>query len=367
MNVIRTWIAVTREAAATAWAQPVASLVTIVMIAGMCAAVVLTTGRTVGAEQAVLGSIDAEGTRSIIIRAEPAAGLDPTVLSRINRIDGVQWVGAFGQATDVTNAAFSGATRVPVRAVWGDDFDQLGLPDIPAVPDSSVWASGTALEVLGMPDAVGGAVTGDGDDYAIVGPLTTPDYLRFLEPLAVAPQSGDTGQVVVLVVLAATPELVAPVSDAALSVLAVDDLTLITLSTSENFAELRALVEGQLGTFGRSLIVLIFGLTAILVAVILYGLVMLRRKDFGRRRALGASRGLIIGLLLTQTGILALIGAIIGSTTAGIALATTGDPLPGGQYFIAVSVLAAAVGITAALLPAIAAARRDPLKELRVP
>ena len=64
------WMAVVREALATSWAQPVASVVTIVMVAGMCATVLLTTGRTVGAEQAVISSIDSAGTRSIIVRAE---------------------------------------------------------------------------------------------------------------------------------------------------------------------------------------------------------------------------------------------------------------------------------------------------------
>lgn len=231
----------------------------------------------------------------------------------------------------------------------------------------SVWASPTALDALGMPDGVGGAITGEGQDFAVVGALSAPDYLTFLEPLATAPQDQDTGTVSVLVVVAERPDLVAPVSEALLSVLAVEDPTRIALTTSENFAELRSLVEGQLGTFGRNLVALIFGLTAVLVAAIHYGLVMLRRKDFGRRRALGATRGLIIGLLLTQTALLALLGATLGSTAAAIALVAAGDPLPGPQYFAAVAVLAVGVGITAAVLPAVAAARRDPLTELRVP
>lgn len=367
MTTLRRWLAILREAVATGWAQPVASIVTIVMIAGMCTAVLLTSGRTVGAEQAVLGSIDAEGTRSIVIRADPTAGLDPTVLDRIEQIQGIQWAGAFGPAVDIANTAFPDATRVPVRLAWSDDFQRLGLPATSPIPGSSVWASTTALGSLGMPDRIGGATTEDGRDFAILGSLTTPDYLAFLEPLAIAPQTEMIGEVSVLVVVATRPDLVTSVSDAVLSVIAVDDPTLITLSTSENFAELRALVQGQLGSFGRNLVILIFGLTAALVAAILYGLVMLRRKDFGRRRALGASRSLIIGLLLTQTGILALIGATIGSTAAAITLSTTGDPLPGLYYFAAVSIFAAAIGVAAAVVPAIAAARRDPLRELRVP
>ncbi|TFD56754.1 lipoprotein ABC transporter permease [Cryobacterium suzukii] len=368
MTALGRWAAVVREALATAWAQPVASIVTIVMVAGMCATVLLTTGRTVGAEQAVLGSIDSEGTRSIVIRAEPDAGLDATVLERLAHIDGIQWAGAFGGPQDVTNIQFPGATKIPLRLVWSSQLEHLGITSLPPVADASVWASPSALAGLGMPDAVGGVVDGSGIDFAVTGRLTTPDFLAFLEPLAIAPQTADTrGIVSVLVIIADRPDLVAPVSEAAQSVLGVTDPTKVTLTTSENLAALRGMVEGQLDSFGRSLVIVIFGLTAVLVAAILYGLVMLRRKDFGRRRALGASQTLIIVLLLTQTGALALVGATIGSIAASIGLTASGDPLPGWDFVGAVALLSTTIGVIAALVPALAAARRDPLKELRVP
>ncbi len=361
--------AVCREALATSWAQPVASVVTIVMVAGMCAAVLLTTGRTVGAEQAVLSSIDSEGTRSIVIRAEADAGLDIQVLDRVANIDGIQWVAAFGPAQDITNVALTGATKVPLRLAWGTGLDSLGISAASPVENRSVWASDSAIADLGLIDGIGGVVTGAGADFAVVGTLLpTPDYLEFLEPLAIAPQiSAATGTVSALVVIADRPDLVAPVARAVQSVLAVSDPTKVTLSTSENLATLRGLIQGQLGLFGRNLVVVIFGLTAALVAVILYGLVMLRRKDFGRRRALGASQGLIVALLLTQTGVLSLVGACIGSLTASLGLIIAGDPLPAASFFVGIGILATTIGVVAALAPALAAARRDPLKELRVP
>ena len=170
-----------------------------------------------------------------------------------------------------------------------------------------------------------------------------------------------------LVIIADRPDLVAPVAEAVRSVLVVTDPAKITLTTSENLAALRRLVEGQLDSFGRSLDIVVFALTGVLVAAILYGLVMLRRKDFGRRRALGASQALIIALLLTQTGVLALVGATIGGVAASIGLMASGDPFPGWDFVGAVAILSTTIGVIAALLPALAAARRDPLKELRVP
>ncbi|RFA17795.1 lipoprotein ABC transporter permease [Subtercola boreus] len=340
------------------------------MVAGMCATVLLTTGRTVGAEQTVIGSIDSAGTRSIVIHAEPGAGLKADVLNRIATVDGIEWAGAFSTAVDFTNVSIPDGTKVPVRLAWGANLSSLGITPDPALPNGTAWASPLALTQLGMPDKFGGIASTAGTNYPVVGVLRTPDYLTMLEPLVVIPESPDTHvdqEVSVLVVIASRPDLVAPVTQAVQSILAVDDPTKVTITTSEELATLRSLVQGQLGSFGNNLVLVIFALTAVLVAAILYGLVMLRRKDFGRRRALGATRGLIILLLLMQMAILSVIGTLLGTGLSIISLRITNDPLPSFSFLLALAILAVAVGIVAALLPAVAASRRDPLKELRVP
>lgn len=360
---------IVREAIATAWSQPVASAVSVVIVAGMVASVLLTTGRTVGSEQAVLGSIDSAGTRSIIVRAEASAGLDSTVLERVSNIDGVHWIGALGPAMDVTNADIPGGTLVPARYLWTPDVGDLGVPQVSPIEDESAWASARALEQLGMVDSAGGIETVAGEGFSVVGQIATPDYLSFLEPLVIVPQ-GDAAEarpIAILVIIAERPDLVAPLAKVVSSVLAVDDPTKVTISTSERLATLRALIEGQLGSFGRALVLLIFGVSALLVAAILYGLVMMRRKDFGRRRALGASQGFIVLLLIIQIAALSLFGSIVGSLVALIVLLGSGDPLPGPDFVFAIVLLALSVSIVAALLPALAAARREPIAELRVP
>lgn len=368
MNWIRRLGALAREATVSAVASPVASLTTVVIVAGMCATVLLTTGRTVGAEQAVLGSVDAAGTRSIVVRADPAAGLDSTVLARLARVDGIQWAAGFGPAFDVTNAAIGDAVKVPARLAWGEQFEALGMPSSAPATGASAWASDLALTQLGMADHVGAIHTADGASMTVAGRLTAPDWLTFLQPIVLLPQAAaEPGAVTVLVVIAERPDLVTPVSRVVQSLLAVDDPTKVTITTSETLAQLRAVIQGQLGSFGRGLVLLVLTVSGALVAAILTGLVTLRRKDFGRRRALGASRGLIVTLLLTQTAILAALGAALGITTASIALAATGDPLPGLAFSTAIGVLALITALAAAALPAAIAARRDPIKELRVP
>lgn len=361
--------ALSREAIASAWSQPVASIVTVLMIAGMIVAVMLTTGRTVGAEQQVLGSIDSTGTRSIVVRGETGAGLTADVLDRIAGVEGIEWSAAFSSATDATNTAIPGGTRTPVRLAYGAHLERLGIPVHSPVPGGLAYASTQALDQLGLPDAAGSVTTTDGTSYGIGGEIDTPDFLTGFQPLVVVPQPEALGSetVNVLIVIAARPDLVAPVSDAVLSVLAVDDPTKVTVQTSEALAQLRGLIEGQLGSFARGLVLVMLALTGTLVAVILYGLVMMRRKDFGRRRALGATRAVIIELLLIQTALLALAGVLIGSMIAAITLIASADPLPGLDFFSAVGVLAVTTALLAALVPAVAASRREPIKELRVP
>lgn len=360
---------VLREAWASARSQPVASAITVLVVVGMTLTVMLTTGRTVGAEQRILGSFDDVGTRTIQVRADASAGLTVDVLERIANVDGIEWAAAFSSAEDATNTTIMDGIRVPVRYAYGGDLSRLGIPAHSALPGQLAYASPAALERLGLPDTAGSITTTHGEVYAVAGRIETPDFLRDFEPIVVVPQPNRNGDepVSVLVVIAERPDLVGPVSDAVLSVLAVDDPTKVAVQTSEALAQLRAIVQSQLGTFSRGLVLVTLAVTGLLVAIILYGLVMMRRKDFGRRRALGATKSLIVALLLTQTALLATGGAIIGLVAATVALVATGDPLPDAAFGCALFVLTLATAVTAALIPALVASRREPIRELRVP
>lgn len=359
---------VTREAVASARSQPVVSIVTVFMVAGMILAVMLTTGRTVGAEQQVLSSIDDVGTRTITIRAETTAGVTTDVLGRIAGIEGIEWAVAFSSATDVTNTLVPDGTRVPTRQAFGADVERLGIPSTQPSGEDSVYASQQALDHLGLVDVAGAVTTTAGASYPVMGRISTPDFLIDLEPLVLTTSASTTPPepVNVVVVIADKPDLVAPVAAAVLSVLAPDDATQVAVETSQTLAELRGLIQDQLGSFSRGMVIAMLALTGTLVAVMLFGLVLMRRKDYGRRRALGATRSLIVALILTQTALLALVGIAVGVIIATGALYATGDPLPGVEFTTALAVLSLATALIAALLPALYASRRDPIRELRV-
>lgn len=365
---MRRLLIVTREAVASARSQPVFSIVTILMVAGMVLAVMLTTGRTVGAEQQVLSSIDDVGTRTIAIRAETSAGVTTDVLGRIADIEGIEWAVAFSSATDVTNALIPDGSRVPMRQAFGVDVERLGIPRMPPNGEGSVYASQQALDHLGLVDVAGAVATTAGVSYAVMGRVNTPEFLIEFEPLILATHPGATqGEPVnVLVIIADRPDLVAPVAAAVLSVLAPDDSTQVSVETSKTLAQLRGLIQDQLSNFSRGMVIAMLALTGTLVAVMLYGLVLMRRKDYGRRRALGATRRLIVTLILFQTASLALVGVALGVTIATGALYATHDPLPGVEFTTALVVLSLATALIAALLPAVYASRREPIRELRV-
>lgn len=361
--------AVARESLTIASTEPVGTALTVLVTAALCLAVLLTTGRTVGSEQRVLSTIDASGTRSIVVRAEPGAMLDSTVVERLMNLASVEWVGAFGPAVDMHNSGTPAATNVAVRTLYTPEPGLLGIP--PEHRDQAgIIGSELALQLLGLPDAAGAVRGTDGVDASVTGRLAVPDFLAFLEPLAVRPQAIPTGHgepVAIVVVLADDPRSVGALTEGVTASLAVADSTQVSVTTSESLATLRTLIQGQLGGFGRALVLAVFCLLTVLVAALMYGLVMIRRKDYGRRRALGATRGLIVSLVVVRTLATSLAGAVLGSAVALGVLRAGDDPAPTFQFVSAVAVLAISSAVLGALPPAIAASRRDPLVELRVP
>ena len=118
-----------------------------------------------------------------------------------------------------------------------------------------------------------------------------------------------------------------------------------------------------------------FAVVALVLATVgLYGsiayTVSQRTREIGIRIALGASYQSVIGLVLGDGVRLALIGLVIGAGAAVAAsrtlssllyAVTAGDP----ATFVAISILVAAVALTASYLPARRAARVDPVDALR--
>ncbi|MBF4562621.1 lipoprotein ABC transporter permease [Microbacterium sp. VKM Ac-2870] len=357
-----------REAAAAARSQPVASALTVLVVAAMLVTVMLTTGKTVAAEQKVLASIDDVGTRAIQILSDDAAGVTSDVLDRMENIDGIEWAGAFSSAIDATNLATPDGTRVPVRYVFTHDLARLGIANPPTLEEPTGYATSEALTQFGLVDGSGAIRLTSGVTATVSGRISAPAFLAGFEPLTLIPAPLTSPHVVnAIVVIAKEPQLVAPLSSAVMSVLAADDPSKVTVQTSATLAQLRSLIQAQLASSSRVLVLAVLAVATVLIGVILYGLVMMRRKDFGRRRALGATRSFIVALLMGQTALLSAIGVALGLGISTLIAIISGDPLPGIEFTLATSVLALAAAVAAAIFPAAVASTREPIRELRVP
>lgn len=360
------FLAVIREAYLTSIHQPVSLILSIVIIAGMCLTVLLTSGKAAGAQQAILGSFDAAGGRVITIQSNQPDSLNTSAIDRITRLETVEWVGALGPATDMHNAAIDGGTSVPVRKIFTHDFQRLGLKQ---PMNKTAYASPKALQQLGMSDSKTGGVVGDFEMTATIGgEFTPPQFLSSLEPLVLQPsQNTDSAPVSVVLVIVKNISAVDITVKLIPALLGGGDLSAYQVSSSTDLQQLQSQISNQLGIFGNGLVIAAFALSSLLVSIIQFSIVMIYRKDFGRRRALGATKALVTGLVASQAAIAGIGGIFIGSTVAAIAILFSGDPLPDLSYFASLAILAVTCSLLGSLFPAMLAARRDPLTELRVP
>jgi len=350
-------------------ARPVSSVVTGLIVAGVCGVILSTTGQSVQAETQVLAQIDAAGTRSIVITdTNGAAGIGPDAVDRVGRLSGVSWAVGFGPAVDVHAAGIPGGNPAAARAVYGA---------LPAEVTTSGWdqTPGTVLvgpyaqESLGLKIPAGGVVTNDNVDYAVVGSFSAVDPLAILNRslIAAADPSNPDPTLRVIYVLTDRPEDVAPVAAAVLGVVDAADPTAVGIQTSQAIVEIRKAVQGELGRYSRRLVTVILIVGLVLVGLNVYGTVTTTRRDYGRRRALGASRPDIITLVTTQTLTIGAVGAVAGSVVGDIVIWRLTHSTPNLTFTAAIATLAILTAGAAAIPPAVIAARRDPVSILRIP
>jgi putative ABC transport system permease protein len=150
-------------------------------------------------------------------------------------------------------------------------------------------------------------------------------------------------------------------------VLHADDRSRVRIQTPASLVELRGIVEAELSSNSRQLLLVVLGIGLVVVMVTQAGAVAQRRRDFGRRRALGATRSAVTVLVIVQTISSAFVGVVLGSVAGVVAiLMSTGSPPP-FDFVTALAILALLSAVLAAVPPGIGAAFRDPVRILRVP
>lgn len=360
--------AVIREAAAAARSQIVISALLMMLIAGTVIAIAGTAGQAAAAQRQVLNVIDREDTRTITVRARLDADLRADLVTQVSGFSGVEWVVGLGPAQDGYNANGVGRRAVGVRRVYSSSLDPLRLSHKSPIHDAA-YVDEAAKDLLGLADSVGAVNVGAGlMSYPVVGAVNPPATVTRGEAVVFVPSSAtNVAPLVGLTVQADSPDRVAPLLRAITTVVVSRDPSQVTIESSSRVAALRASIEEDLARFGRGLLLLILAASAALTALILAALVQLRRRDFGRRRALGATRGMVIGLLLTQVVLLVALGEALGIAIVVLTSTVRGADLPGWDFFLSTGYLILFTAVLAAIVPAVFASRRDPLKELRTP
>lgn len=359
------------EGLAIARSQPVASSMVAVVVGAVCAAILGSTGQSAAAETAVLRTIDQAGARTVVVRDPTGrAAIDPRTVHALAGLDGVTWVLGLEGPVDVENIALEGAgAPVPSRVYHGTLPSAIRFSH--QAPQSGQAIAGHAAlnDLRASEPALG--VSSDAGVVPVIGGFTASSPLDFLNgTVLVAPGLGapDTdarrlSEIVVMVesigeveriVRAAPPLVRAQTAEYA-------------IESPQQLIELRGVVASDLGAAARRLLLLILGVGLLLIGVTLVGAVSQRRRDFGRRRALGASRSTVVSLVMIQTFFSAVPGAGLGTMVGLLVVNQLAGSLPSASFTAGVVTLTILTSLAGSLPPAVLAAFRDPVRILRVP
>lgn len=355
------------EAARTARAQRVSSLMVAVLCAAICAVTLLTVGRTAAAEEQLLSRLDDAGSRLLVVTDDRDAGLvTPAVIQVLAGLDTIERVVGVDAPGDVTNSVIGeGGERVPAWRISGELAAAVTLTAGRWPQAGEALVAEAAQPTVGFSQPAGAVTDTHGREYPVVGSYVARSPFEQFDAGLVLAGDGATPARSVHVVVSSV-DAVRVTEPLVVTTLAPPDLGEITIQSPTGLADLQQVLGGDLGDYGRGLLLLTLGGGAVLVAVVVLAEVLLRRRDLGRRRALGASQWGLVGLVVTRTVAAAVPGALFGAVGGAVAAAIWAQ-LPPLGFTCAVTVLTGLVSGIAAIPPALLAATRDPVGVLRTP
>ncbi|MDR0481860.1 MAG: hypothetical protein LBH13_01665 [Cellulomonadaceae bacterium] len=361
---------VLRDAWDNARAQTATTITLILVLATVCFAIVVTTGQSAAAEARVIEQIDGAGTRLIALSDDGgSAGILPQAPAAVAALSDVSWAFGLGEARDVTNPILSDG-RAAARALIGDMPPDVTLTQgrFPLHGEAMVGIDAAQDLHCGRGLCTVQDVNSAVDPVGVVGVFQAHGPLEHLNGTVLV-ASDPTGDSALRYVYAMATNVA--VVDRLEAVLAsstpADNPAALTVETPAGAIALRDVIAGRLGAASRQLMGVVMGVGAVMIAVTMFATTISRRRDIGRRRALGATRSTLIAGMLLQTALSSCAGAIIGTTAGLIVLQETTASLPSPRFVIAVTGLALLLALVATTPIATHAANRDPLRILRVP
>lgn len=350
------------------------SVILVLLLAGAAAFTVLTAGRTAATQAAVLAKIDSAALRTVTLVGSSPVGFDASLVADVAAYPFISEVVGLGPVADYTVAQLPQGTRIPGRVLYlPRTASSHLLPQGEGLPQSAFAGPGT-LAALGVQTAQATlARVADGDELLVLETRPLPTALAGFGPQVLVPQeiapdaAGRNKQRLgILLVTAARVQDVEPLLGLLRGYVA-DLGGAVQVQPPADMAQLQDAIAGELVAGNRAVLLGTFAACALTTSIVVWAVVLLRRRDYGRRRALGATQRLIIGLTLAQVVVLAAAAGTLGTWGAALGLLLARAPVPPVDFLLAVPLALCVLTAAAALLPAAWAAKRDPLTELRTP
>lgn len=347
----------------SAVSQPVLSVIVAVIAMAVVGVTLATAGRAVSTERAVLARFDTVDLTVIqVLDDEGDAGLDADDVARVQRLTSVEWALGVGPVVDVRAAGLRG-DPVPSRVITGtSDLLHIGAPS-----PGQAYVAAASQAALGLAVASGAVETTNGTQIAVVGSFEPAGPLVELAGSVVVPDPTYTGPLRRLYLQVTDPEDVISVAAAVGHAVGDRDGNRPRVEVADDVALIRSAVRGELGGASRAIVLQALAAGLVLGAITIFAGVQARRRDFGRRRALGATRGQLAGLVVLQMLLVAVPGAALGAVAGSVVAQRLSGTWPGWSYPLAVALLTVLAVASSALPPAVMAAFRDPVAAIRVP
>jgi putative ABC transport system permease protein len=359
-------LALLRESCVSALAARVPTVLILLVTAAMTFAAAATSGRSAALQDQLDRRVQDAGARVITVGDLGDDGfLTETAIETVAALSSVESAAAVTSAATVTNRSLGwGGPTVSAWGLVGADFADivdLRLGRWPQPGEAIV--SIKAAQVLRMDSASGAVITRDQQTYTVVGGFAAEGPFDWLnDGVLYAPTERAVGAEARVVV--SDLGMLGPTERTVRKVLEPNDPANLGLTSPRDLAEVSHELGGDVRSAGyeTTLIVLLVG--TLFVGAVSLGDVLIRRRDLGRRRALGVTRFDLVALICLRVMFSAVLGAVVGiiAVQAFGAIAETIAPLP---YAAASATLVAIAALVATIPAGLLAANRDPVTVLR--
>ncbi len=359
-TVNRWWWRLAPESARIAWATRIVSGLVLILAMVVPALVLAVAGSSIESQTAIMGRIDESGTTVMtLVGTGPEAIIKASAVERIGRMSGVAWVVGLGPVSDVRTQSAVGSPT-PVRA-----YRAVRAPvHFSAGSATGAYVSKASAARLGI---AGAYSVLDPGAVPVVGWFRADDPLGDLNSFVLTPSTDDELSLDRIIVAAQDAGWVDQIASNLATIAGLGLRTDVTVQRSQNLLDARSAVADEVASRNRQLVVAILAAAMGLAAIVVFTGTVGSRRDFGRRRALGASQRQLTILVVLTTLWPSLIGAVIGTAAGSAFLSSTLGYLPDPRFPVSVGVLTVIALVCSSALPAAFAATRDPLRVLRVP